>query len=81
MVLKCKKAAFKGGGLVLFEQVQDAMQAEKILKKTGYQVRLVAPPPELRRGCDLAVAVNLVEKPGIERVLAQHGVPYVMAFA
>jgi hypothetical protein len=77
LILKRKKAAFEGEGLVLFEQVQDAMQAEKTLKKAGYQVKLVAPPPELRRGCDLAVAVNLVEKPGIERLLGQRSIHYV----
>jgi hypothetical protein len=75
--LKRKKVAFEGGGLVLFREVTDAMQAEKILKKAGYPVRLVAPPPELRKGCDLAVEINLVEKPGIERMLNQNDVTYV----
>jgi hypothetical protein len=74
--LKSKKTAFEGGGLVLFNEVSDAMRAEKSLKKAGYQVKLVAPPPELRRGCDLAVAINLVEKLGIERVLNQGKVTY-----
>ncbi len=75
-LLKRKKPAFEGGGLVLFEAVQDAMLAEKTLEKAGYIVRLVAPPPELRRGCDLAVAVNLVEQPGIERTLRERGVSF-----
>ena len=75
--LKRKKAAFEGGGLVLVHEVHEAMLAEKILKKAGYQVRLVAPPPKLRKGCDLAVEINLVEKPGIERILSQNDVAYV----
>jgi hypothetical protein len=75
--LKRKKAAFEGGGLVLFREVQDAMKAERVLKRAEYAVRLVAPPPELRKGCDLAVAINLVEKPGIERLLNQKDVSYV----
>ncbi len=75
--LKRKKAAFEGAGLVLFNEVSDAMQAEKTLKRAGYQVKLVAPPPELRKGCDLAVAINLVEKLGIERILRQSDVAYV----
>jgi hypothetical protein len=75
--MKRKKAAFEGGGLVLVSEVHEAMLAEKILKKAGYQVRLVAPPPELRKGCDLAVEINLVEKPGIERILSQNDVAYV----
>ena len=75
--LKRKKVVFEGGGLILFGAVQDAMQAERVLKKAGYAVRLVAPPPELRKGCDLAVEINLVEKLGIERLLGQSDVTYV----
>ena len=66
----------KGSGLVLFLNVQDAIGAEKVLKKAGYAVKLVAPPPELRKGCDLAVEINLVEKPGIERLFEQKDVTY-----
>ena len=76
-ILKKGKGNFEGGGLVLFSEVQDAMHGERVLKAAGYQVRLVAPPPELRRGCDLAVEINLVEKPGIERRLGQNDVTYV----
>ena len=72
-----KKPIFTGYGLVLFLAVHDAMQAEKVLSQSGYLVKLVAPPPELRKGCDLAVAINLVEQPGIERVLREKGVGYV----
>jgi hypothetical protein len=53
------------------------MQAEKVLKKADYAVRLVAPPPALRKGCDLAVEINLVEQPGIERLLRQKEIDYV----
>lgn len=71
-----QKTSFEGGGLVLFREVQDAMKAEKVLKNGGYNVKLVAPPIELRKGCDLAVEINLVEQPGIERFLNQQDVPY-----
>jgi len=72
-----KKPSFEGGGLVLFEDVQDAMTAEKVLRKADYSFKLVAPPPELRRGCDLALEINLVEQPGIERVLEEKDASYV----
>jgi len=75
--LKRRKPSFEGGGLVLFMDVQDAMRSEKVLKKADYAVRLVAPPPELRKGCDLAVEINLVEQPGIERLLREKDAPYV----
>lgn len=64
-------------GLVLFMDVQKALKAEKILKNAGYEIKLVAPPPELREGCDLAIAINLVEKPGIERRLDEKKVKYI----
>ena len=77
-VLKRKqKISFEGGGLVLFADVQHAMLTEKMLKSAGYTVRLVAPPPELRKGCDLAVEINLVEQPGIERLLRDKDMAYI----
>ena len=75
--LTYQKASSDSGGLVLFADVQDAMKAEKVLKKAGYYVKLVAPPPQLRKGCDLALGVNLVEQPGIERALKEKDAPYV----
>jgi hypothetical protein len=74
---KQNKVKFDGGGLVLFDEVQHAMIAEKALKSAGYIVKLVAPPPELRKGCDLAVEINLVEQPGIERVLREKDMAYI----
>lgn len=71
------KTRFEGGGLVLFPAVRQALEAHRVLQEAGYLARLVAPPPQLRRGCDLAVAVNLVEKPGIERCLEQSGVTFL----
>jgi hypothetical protein len=72
-----QKAKFEGGGLILFQEVPHAMAAEKVLKSLGYTVKLVAPPPQLRKGCDLAVEINLVEQPGIERVLRENDLAYV----
>jgi hypothetical protein len=71
-----KETRFDGGGLVLFAAVRDALEARKILREGGYAARLVAPPPQLRRGCDLAVEINLVEKPGIERLLNERKTPF-----
>jgi len=72
-----QRKAFEGGGLVLFMDVHDAMKAEKVLKNADYTVKLVAPPPALRKGCDLAVEINLVEQLGIERVLRENDAAYV----
>jgi hypothetical protein len=61
------KQKSEGEGVVLFESVQHAMRAEKVLTEAEYSVKLVAPPPRLRKGCDLALEISLVEQPGIER--------------
>ncbi|MFC1901001.1 DUF3343 domain-containing protein [Chloroflexota bacterium] len=71
-----QKAAFEGNGLILFEDVQEAMKAERVLKQEDYEVKLVAPPLELRAGCDLAVAIHLIEQPGIEWLLNEKSVAY-----
>ncbi|MFA4916238.1 MAG: DUF3343 domain-containing protein [Syntrophales bacterium] len=72
-----KKDGFEGGGLILFRNVEDAIKAERTLKSADYMVKLVAPPPELRKGCDLALEVNLVEQTGIERLFRGKDVQYV----
>ena len=40
-------------------------------------MRLVAPPPELRKGCDLAVEINLTEQPVVERLLREKDAGYI----
>ncbi len=75
-----KKTKFGGGGLILFQEVQQAMSVEKVLKSADYVTRLVAPPPELRKGCDLALEINLVEQPGIERLLRDSDKAYVSVY-
>lgn len=58
-------------GLFLFDEVSAAIKAEGVLRAAGYEVELVAPPHHLRAGCDLAVALPAIERPGAERVLAE----------
>jgi hypothetical protein len=69
--------ALAGDSIITFQDVASAMRTEKALRAAGYQVKLVAPPPQLRMGCDLALEVNLVEKAGIERLLKAGKMPYV----
>ena len=74
---KKKKKGISRGGLILFHKVEEAILAEKKLIAEGYSTKLVAPPPELRKGCDLAVEINLVEQLGIERLLKEHDIPFI----
>jgi len=71
------KTVSDGAGLILFNNVEEAIAAERALKAAAYEVKLVAPPPELRKGCDLAVEINLVEKAGIERLLKEKKADYL----
>ncbi len=61
-------------GLLLFEQTGDVIQAEQALKKAGFKVRVVGPPPALRTGCDMAVQFDLMAEPAARRTLAERGI-------
>lgn len=60
-------------GILLFGTVQEVILVNKMLGSQGFQVRLVAPPPEVRVGCDLAIEFDLIEQEAIETVLKQEG--------
>mgnify|MGYP001032774865 CR=1 FL=1 len=62
-------------GLIVFYVVEEAIKAEKVLKNSGISCKLVAPPPDLRKGCDLALEINLLEQPFIERLFTPE-IPY-----
>ncbi|ABR54758.1 conserved hypothetical protein [Methanococcus vannielii SB] len=69
-VLEPKKEFKVGKGLIIFKSVRDAMKAEKILK--NYSAKVVAPPHEIREGCDLAVEYEVLEETGIKRELKKN---------
>jgi len=75
-VAKPEKIKFVGDGIIIFHDVAGAMKGDRMSRAAGYEVKLVAPPPNLRMGCDLALEVNLVEQAGIERVFKDKDVPY-----
>jgi hypothetical protein len=74
---KQEAASLNGKGIVLMREVPDAMRAEKILRKASFSVRLVAPPPQFREGCDLAVESDIMEQLAVERTLAQNSIPII----
>lgn len=76
MVSGKKGVSFKGDGIIIFEDVSQAIQAEKVIRNAGYEAKLIAPPPELRTGCDLALEINLIERTGIERLLKENDAAY-----
>ena len=64
-------------GIVVFEKVEDAIIAEDVLREANYAVRLVAPPPTFRMGCDLAVEINLMEQLSVERLFREKDVNFL----
>ncbi len=64
-------------GIILFQEVNEALRAEKILKNRNYEIRLVAPPPDFRIGCDLAIEIDLIKKLEIERILKENNQSFI----
>lgn len=75
--LRKGKNSRDGLGLILFDRVEAAIRGENVLQAAGYDVKMVAPPPELRAGCDLALEISIVERAGIERILEEKGADYL----
>jgi hypothetical protein len=62
-------------GLLVFEHTSEVIRAERVLKESGRDIRVMGPPPEIQRGCDLVVEFPLMEKLDILRILDQAGTP------
>ena len=62
-------------GILIFESTSEVIQAENRLKAEGWPVRVMGPPPEIQRGCDLVIEFPLIERLEIMRLLDAAGVP------
>jgi len=62
-------------GFLVFHNTSEVIRAETILKKQGWDVRVMGPPPELRTGCDLVIEFPLVEQLNILRILEEKKIP------
>ncbi|MDY6990461.1 MAG: DUF3343 domain-containing protein [Thermodesulfobacteriota bacterium] len=56
-------------GFLAFENTSEVIKAESIIRANGWKVNVMAPPPELRTGCDLVIEFPLVEQLNILRLL------------
>jgi hypothetical protein len=74
---KPKEQEDKKYAIILFELVQDGMQAEEALKTAGFECRVVGPPPEVRMGCDLGVLIDAQQQVGVERIIQDLEIPYI----
>ena len=56
-------------GILVFDNTSEVIQAENLLKKNGWKVRVMGPPPEIQTGCDLVIVFPLIEQLEIVRLL------------
>ena len=56
-------------GILVFENTSEVIRAEKLLKRLGWGIRVMGPPPEVRSGCDLVIEIPLIEELNILRAL------------
>jgi hypothetical protein len=66
---KKDRGASADRGILVFENTSDVIQAENALKKSGWSVRVMGPPPEIQTGCDLVIEFPLIEQLNILREL------------
>ena len=60
-------------GVLIFENTSEVIRAESVLKKKGWNIRVMGPPPEIRSGCDLVIEIPLIEELNILRTLEEAG--------
>ncbi|MCA1906057.1 MAG: DUF3343 domain-containing protein [Desulfarculus sp.] len=58
-------------GLLVFDNTSEVIRAEGLLKRGGWSIRVMGPPPEIRTGCDLVIEFPLIEKLDILRALEE----------
>ena len=66
-----EKAPEEEKALVVFDYIYHALQAKHVLSEAGFKLREVAPPPEYRTGCDLAIEINATDVDEAERILEE----------
>jgi hypothetical protein len=62
-------------GFLVFDNTSEVIRAEKTLKDQGWLVKVMGPPPEIRRGCDLVIEFPLLKELEIIRILKAAGLP------
>lgn len=62
----------QGRGLLVFDHTSEVIRAEKLLKANGWEIKVMGPPPEIQKGCDLVIEIPLMEELNISRLLEQN---------
>lgn len=61
-------------GLLVFSHTGEVIKAEKHLRAAGLDVEIKGPPPQLRTGCDMVIAFELVSQARVLEVLHKAGI-------
>ena len=61
-------------GILVFEHTSEVIRAEKLLRSSGWEIKVMGPPPEIQTGCDLVVRFPLIEQLNILRLLEGSGI-------
>ena len=72
---KRKTSTNSDRGILVFEHTSEVIKAESVLKKAGWDIRVMGPPPEIRSGCDLVIEIPLIQELNILRTLENVGTP------
>lgn len=65
--------------ILVFANTSEVIRAETCLKKAGWQLRVMGPPPEIRNGCDLVIEIPLIEEFTLLRLLREAGISPLQA--
>ena len=57
---KAASSVSAGEAFLAFAGTGEVIRAERVLKNGGMRVRVMAPPPALRTGCDMVLVISLV---------------------
>ena len=60
--------------LIVFDYIFHALRGKHVLEQAGLKIKEVAPPPEYRTGCDLALELSATEVDKAERILDEKDV-------
>lgn len=55
--------------VILLQTIKEGILTEKALVKKGFYAKKIAPPPEFRKGCEIAIEIRLCDKEDIIKTL------------
>jgi len=75
---RASKASSAGQGLdrgiLVLENTSEVIRAENVLETWGWDIKVMGPPPEIRKGCDLVIEFPLIEELKILSILGKDGI-------